>query len=588
MDLILALLAGVWRSSGLPVARPGWHASGWIEAPGRRRLGSDDKDALGMDCDVVICGYGPTGEVAANLLGQRSVRTVVIERGSEILRIPRAVHFDGETMRIFQALGLEREVRDVSAPGESYTFLNARGRVLLHADVGDAPPRHGWPVGSLFNQPLLERVLRGGAERFPCVEVRLGWELVGFEQDEDGVRAKIRRVDGTRADEISARYLLGCDGAASTTRHLAGLRLSDLKCDEPWLVCDLMLDEGVEFQRTAFQFCDPRRPVTLVPCEGRHIRWEFMLRPGDDPEELEQEDAVRELMAPYLQCLNPRLGPKDGTLLRRKTYRFHALVAETWRDGRVFLLGDAAHQTPPFLGQGMCAGIRDAFNLCWKLHGVLAGRLHPRVLETYQSERRAHAHAVVEQAVRIGRIIQTTSRARALLRDAFFAAARLLPALRRPFLVEPSWPLGPGLFDTQEPPARSTAHGNPVDQPFVATAEGERVRLDEVLGDGFALLGLAVDPERLVAAPRSRPWAALETRFVHVLPRGAVVGEPGAVVDVEGGLAAWFARVGGRVVAVRPDRQVFGVYGRTRASELRSELRCAAERLASWLADESA
>jgi 3-(3-hydroxy-phenyl)propionate hydroxylase len=536
-----------------------------------------------MDCDVVICGYGPTGEVAANLLGQRGVRAVVVERGTEIFGIPRAVHFDGETMRLFQALGLEREVGEVSAPGESYTFLNARGRVLLHADIADLQPRHGWPVGNLFNQPLLEEVLRKGAERFPSVEVRQGWDLVGFEQDDDGVRVKIRRVDGDRGDEISARYLLGCDGAASTTRHLAGLRLTDLQCDQPWLVCDLMLDAGVEFRRTAFQFCDPRRPVTLVPCEGQHVRWEFMLHPGEDPAELEREDTVRELMAPYLRRLNRRLGPKDGTLLRRKTYRFHALVAETWRDGRLFLLGDAAHQTPPFLGQGMCAGIRDAFNLCWKLEGVLAGRLAPKVLETYQSERQPHARAVVEQAVRTGRIIQTTSRARALLRDVFFAASRILPALQRPFLGEPSWPLGPGLFDSPAPPSRSTAHGNPIDQPWVGTAAGERVRLDEVLGEGFAVLGLGVDPAQLVAAESSQSWAALGSRFLHVVPRGGVADGPGAVVDVDGGLAEWFARVGGRVAVLRPDRQVFGVYGRGRASDLRAELAEAAVCLAAWL-----
>ena len=357
-----------------------------------------------MDYDVIICGYGPTGAVAANLLGQRGLRTLVVDQSEEIYDIPRAIHFDGEIMRIFQSIGLSDEIKTMSGTAEALAFLNGRGRTLISAHAADFAPRHGWPTGNFFNQPRLEARLRAGVARFPSVEVRLGVELTGFEQDEASVRVAIRRTGDGAPESVSARYLLGCDGASSPVREIAGLPLEDLGCDEPWLVVDWILDEGVPYRTTIYQFCDPRRPATLVPSEGRHIRWEFMMNPGEDPDELERKENVHALMAPYLPLLNDDLRPDQGRLIRKKVYRFHGLVAERFQDRRAFVLGDAAHQTPPFLGQGLCAGVRDAYNLCWRLHGVLAGCLSPEVLDSYSTERRPHARAVVSQAIRTGRV----------------------------------------------------------------------------------------------------------------------------------------------------------------------------------------
>ena len=533
-----------------------------------------------MDFDVVVCGYGPTGAVAANLLGQRGVRTLVIDRSEEIYDIPRAVHFDGETMRIFQSIDLADEVKAMSGTAEALAFVNGRGRTLISAHAKDFAPRHGWPTGNFFNQPRLEAQLRAGAARFPSVEVRLGSELESFEQDDLSVRVGIRRTGYGAPETVSARYLLGCDGATSPVREIAGLPLEDLDCDEPWLVCDMILDEGIEYRSTIYQFCDPRRPATLVPCEGRHIRWEFMLMPGDDPDELEREENVRALMAPYLPLLNDDLRPDQGRLIRSKVYRFHGLVAERFCAGRAFVLGDAAHQTPPFLGQGLCAGVRDAYNLCWKLHGVLAGCLAPELLESYTTERRPHARAVVAQAIRTGRVIQTRSRPRALLRDAFFALSRVIPALRKPFMWEPAWTLGPGLFDVDGRPPRDGAVGNPIDQPVVETAVGEQVRLDAMLGRSFAVVGFDVDPARVVDLSAARVFADLDTRYLQVVSRGGAARGDDTVVDVEGGLATWRERVGGgRVAVLRPDRQVFGLYDGTDEDALRGAITEAAARL---------
>jgi 3-(3-hydroxy-phenyl)propionate hydroxylase len=266
-------------------------------------------------------------------------------------------------MRIFQALGLSEEIRLVSGTAQRMAFVNARGWTLASADVSRAPERHGSPTGNFFNQPLLERHLREGATRFPSLSVRLGWELSDLLQDADGVRVEIRSLRDGKRESVCCRYLLGADGASSRVRERCNFQLEDLQCDEPWLVCDWILEEGTPIQRTALQICDPRRPTTLVPCEGTHIRWEFMLRPGDDPEALEEESTVRAMMAPHVRHVSPQVTSQHGKLVRSKVYTFHGLVADRFRDGRVFLLGDAAHQTPPLLGQGLCAGVRDAHNL---------------------------------------------------------------------------------------------------------------------------------------------------------------------------------------------------------------------------------
>ena len=538
-----------------------------------------------MNYDVVICGYGPTGAVAANLLGRSGVRVLVVEQNTEVYDIPRAVHFDGETMRIFQSLGLADEIQNVSTPATEAAFVNGRGRTLMTLDFREMPKRHGWPNGNFFNQPALEAYLRRGVERYPSVEVRLGRTLEAFEQDDAGLHITLAHQESGRRDEVTSAYLLGCDGATSTARELVNIPLDTLNADEPWLVCDILLEGDFAFRKRVYQICDRHRPTTLVPCEGRHIRWEFMLRPDDDPEELEREETVLALMAPHLHRLYDDLQPEQCRLIRKKVYTFHGLLARSWQAGRVLLLGDAAHQTPPFLGQGMCAGIRDAYNLCWKLEGVLAGRYAPKLLDTYPSERIPHARTIIEQAIRTGSVIQTRNPVAAFLRDSFFSLARIFPVLQKPFLWEPAWPLGPGLFDGTTPPGAQTAHGHQIDQPVVATRSGERVALDTVLGDDFGVLGLNMNPADVIPKTTAQTFAALKTRFVHVTTQStandSAASHTTTVVDTEGELAAWFKRSGGgQAVILRPDRQVFGVYGKNGTSTVRAELARAAEKLA--------
>jgi 3-(3-hydroxy-phenyl)propionate hydroxylase len=435
------------------------------------------------DYDVVIAGFGPTGAMAANLLAQHNIKTLVVDPQTEIYDIPRGVHFDGETMRIFQSIGIADAVMAQSASNETVEFVNGRGASLMLAALDEVAETAGWPTDIFFRQPLVEKNLRDNLAGCEAIDYQLGWRLEALKQEDTQVTMTLRCAETDAAQTITAAYLIGADGADSAVRRLADIALKDLKCDEPWLVVDWELDPGVEFARNVYQFCDPKRPGTLVPCAGQHIRWEFMMNPGDKAADMENQDAVRTMMRPYLYHLGPDIKPEDGHILRSKVYEFHALLAERMSHHRVFLMGDAAHQMPPFLGQGMCAGLRDAENLIWKLAGVLRSQYAPALLETYHSERYAHVQAVIKQAVQIGEIIQTRNPVKAFLRDSFLRLGKLIPPLISGIQFGITWRLGKGLL------ADELTAGWQIPQSWVHK-NGARERLDAFLPRGFCVLAL--------------------------------------------------------------------------------------------------
>ena len=488
--------------------------------------------------DVLIAGYGPTGAVAANLLGQQGVRVLVVEPSSEIFDIPRAVHFDGEVMRIFQSLGLAEPIEQVSAPGTALGFTNGRNWNLLMQDLTQIPRHHGWANSYFFNQPALEQHLRAGADRFSCVDVCLGETVTGFAQTADEVLVRIggARPDQATSREVRAKFLLGCDGASSRVRRGLNIAQEDLDCDEPWLVCDWILPPDTPIDRRAYQICDPNRPTTLVPCEGEHIRWEFMVNPADSAEMLEDEVHVRQMMAPHLHWLSPDLKPDTGQLVRAKVYTFHALIAETFQQNRVFLLGDAAHQTPPFLGQGMCAGIRDAHNLCWKLAGVLKGDYSSRLLASYTTERRPHVYEVIKTAVRHGGVIQNRSHVLAFLRDCYLKLGTLLPVFVKFLRFDLSWSLGDGLFVKED----IDDELSPVARPFPQYA-----RSDDCLGEGFTLVGLDQGVPKMVNVSQPK----IDCLTIDALTPDTLAAKQ---------LNDWFATHKAVAALLRPDRHVYG------------------------------
>jgi 3-(3-hydroxy-phenyl)propionate hydroxylase len=466
--------------------------------------------------DVAICGLGPVGAVLAILLAQRGVSVCVLERDADIYKLPRAAHFDHEVMRIFQACGVAEDVLPHTRPVPSYEFRNAKGDVILSFGAG-APNPSGWERGYMFFQPGLEGALRARLTELDGVDIRLRHTLSAYTEDRHGVTLSVTGPGGPAT--LTARYVVGCDGGASTVRKLAGIELDDLKFDEPWLVIDAEVKDPVGLPEINLQLCDPARPTTVVLMgPGRH-RWEFMIKPGEDPDAVASDASIARLMEPWVR-------PGQVEVVRRAVYRFHGLVAKEWRKGRVVLAGDSAHQMPPFLGQGLCSGVRDAFNLAWKLeHAVRYGR--DALLDTYQPEREPHVRTIIGIAIFMGRVVCTLDPAEAAARDAQMladrkagkaAAALDFPGIERGLISKDTIPGVTGVPMPQFP----------IPGP---------VRMDDALGTKFWLLSVAPETAHGLLRPEERDW-------IDVL----------APPTPE--IAAW---LNGRDALIRPDRVVFGL-----------------------------
>ena len=365
-----------------------------------------------VDADVVIVGCGPAGLVLAILLGQAGRSVAVLERWPQPYPLPRAVHFDHETGRILQACGIGAELRAMSEPAEVYEWRNAAGTTLLRfGRIGAG--LSGWPQSSMFCQPELEALLERRADTLPGVTIHRGVEVTGLTQADDHVA--VGDADGST---WRARYVVGCDGANSTVRELVGIAMHDLGFFHDWLIVDAVLDDRTRtFDPINVQVCDPTRPTTVVSGGPGRRRWEFMRLPHEPLDVLNDADRAWELLAPW------DVHPGNAHLERHATYTFQARYAEAWRRGRVLIAGDAAHQMPPFAGQGLCAGVRDAANLAWKLDLVLTDRAPDALLDTYQDERLPSARAAIRFSMDLGKVICVADPAEAAARDEAMSAA---------------------------------------------------------------------------------------------------------------------------------------------------------------------
>jgi 3-(3-hydroxy-phenyl)propionate hydroxylase len=414
-----------------------------------------------MRFDVAVAGFGPTGAVLASLLGQAGVRTLVVEKATTVYDKPRAFALDHEIMRIFQNLGIAEEVLPHTAPFTPSEYYGADGQLIKR--LGSVPPPwpQGWPPNLVFNQPAVEKILRKRAASFPSVKVEYGSELLGFDVQENFISLKVK------GQTVEARYLVGCDGASSTVRQALGIEYEDLDFDEPWLVVDLLVNERglAKLPQVSIQYCEPSRPATFLVGPGNHRRWEIMLLPGEDPKRIEAQ--VWDLLARWLT-------PEDAVLWRAASYRFHALVARSWRSGPVFLAGDAAHQQPPFTGQGMCQGIRDVANLAWKL---VQGK--DDLLNTYEMERKPHVKRLTGVIKSIGSLICERDACAAAERDRRLIeeAGGTIPTVPRQDLIPP---LEAGFFSPHAHPANGTLF------PQARLADG--ARMDDVIGTGWRII----------------------------------------------------------------------------------------------------
>lgn len=408
--------------------------------------------------DVAVVGFGPTGASLVNLLGLQGLSVAVLEREPALVLQPRAVHFDGEVMRIFETAGLAGRLVSRVRPSAGMRYVGPSGVVMIERKPAGAEGAHGWANNYLFHQPDLENALREGVTRFPAVTVFPGTEVQRLASSDGEVL-----INGN----IQAKYVVGCDGARSIVRQAIGAQHHDLGLHQPWLVVDVVMQRDMDLPQPTVQYCDPARPVTCVNVVGKRRRWEIMLMPGDLPERMTEHETVWRMIEPWVK-------PGDAIIERAAVYTFHSLIATRWRNGRLLIAGDAAHQTPPFLGQGMCTGIRDAANLAWKLGRVLRGEADDALLDTYQSEREPHARKFIEEAVRLGGILQTTDPKVAAERDRRFMQGG------KEEMVNLAPALGPGAH------AGTAPAGEIHPQPRLADGR----RLDAVIGGyRFALLG---------------------------------------------------------------------------------------------------
>lgn len=477
--------------------------------------------------DTAIIGLGPVGATAALLLARRGLSVAAIDRAAAVFDKPRAISLDHESLRLLQSLGLAEALAPISRPTRPTEFRAADGALLRRLLPQPPPNPQAWPANVMFIQPELDQLLRARLAAQPGVALRLGAAVTGLTQHPDHVALALE--DGST---IHARYALCCDGAGSSMRRLLGAAHEDLEFDEPWVVVDTLVeDPALVLPETNVQYCHPARPSTFVHGPRNLRRWEFMILPGEDPQAMATEAAVWRLLAPWMK-------PGQARLWRVAAYRFHALVARPWRFGRVFLAGDAAHQTPPFMGQGLNQGLRDAANLCWKLAKATRGAAGEALLDSYEAERRPNVREVIAITRDLGRIICERDPDRAAARDAALkaeAAAGRADVIRQDLLP----PLRDGFLAPDSPGA-----GMPCPQPWLETPEG-RARMDDLLGDAEFLLVLRGD----LASPAAPPW-------LRVLRLGAP-----PLVEAEGVLAAWMDRHGALALLARPDHVVFGTAG---------------------------
>ncbi|WP_248783937.1 bifunctional 3-(3-hydroxy-phenyl)propionate/3-hydroxycinnamic acid hydroxylase [Actinoalloteichus caeruleus] len=503
--------------------------------------------------DVLIVGYGPVGEVLAILLAQRGHEVTVVERYPTPYPMPRAVAYDGEGARILAAAGVADELDGIRELTRDYTWNNAAGDTLLHLEP-PALDRTGWPASTSMYQPGLEQVLADRGARLPNLTVLRAHVAVDLVLDDERVLVTARSAEGGER-RISASWVVGCDGANSFVREHVNTTVADFGFSTDWLICDVVLNEPRVFSPNNLQICDPARPRTAVSAGPGHRRWEFMRVPGETLDDLDREETVWRLLGLF------DLTPENAALDRFAVYSTQARCANRWRSGRLLLAGDAAHVMPPFIGQGMCSGFRDAANLAWKLGLVLSGHAGEALLDSYTVERRAHVRAAIEASITMGRILCETDPAAAAGRDAY-----LLGAQRRGRPVQgPHQGLADSLRDgflhRNDSGVVISPAGELVPQGTVARA-AERGPFDTVVGTGFVLL-LVNRPEEVLDHEDIEFLHDLGVHIVQVLPAGTPADQAGqdAVVDVDAVYLSYLAETAAAAALVRPDFYLFGSVG---------------------------
>jgi 3-(3-hydroxy-phenyl)propionate hydroxylase len=496
----------------------------------------------GFDYDVAIVGYGPTGVIAANFLGKYGVKTLVIERDHDVYARARAVTVDGTTMRTFQALGLADEAKADMNINTALRWKTYDGFEFLR--MKPRPDDWGHAGSYMIFQPQLEATLRRGVDQYPSVHVRFGEEFASLEQNIDGVAVS------TNVSTYRVKYVIAADGGSSTVRKQLGVSMEGTTSERVWIVVDGKVTKSWPERELLTFWSDPIRPAVDIPLAMGFHRWEIPLGPKERKEDFASNDAIWKILKPM------GVTAENVANLSYAFYSHHVRMASDWKTGRVLLAGDAAHLMPPWAGQGMQSGMRDAANLAWKLRAVLQHDVSDSILDTYQSERQPHVAKVTQSSINMGKLVETKAGVGRTVRNRILHVVSRTPKLSKKLGAKLR--VGPEISGgfLSDRITEMSPIGKMLPQPFVRSTLGERILLDDALGTDFVVLGMDVDPTLVLTPEQKAGWDQYGARYEIV--RSHSIPGSDSLVDIDGQLKKWFDTHGSTVVVVRPDRFVAG------------------------------
>jgi len=513
----------------------------------------DIQPAVQHSAQVAIAGAGPVGLTIANYLGQMGVSVVLIEKLESLIDYPRAIGIDDEALRAMQAVGLVDNVLPHTTPWHAMRFLTPKGRCF--ADIQPMTDEFGWSRRNAFIQPQVDAVLYDGLSRFPHVRCLFSREVEAFSQNSDGVTLNVKGSDGER-ETVRADWLVACDGGASFIRRALNIPFEGKTAPNQWIVIDIANDPLATPH--VYLCCDPVRPYVSAALPHGVRRFEFMVMPGETEAQLSEPRKMRQLLSKVLP------DPDNVELIRQRVYTHNARIAERFRVDRVLLAGDAAHIMPVWQGQGYNSGMRDAFNLAWKLALVVNGKAGEALLDSYQQERRDHAKAMIDLSVTAGNVLAPPKRWHGAVRDGISWLLNYLPPVKRYFLEMRFKPM-PQYRDgalLAEGEGKTSPVGKMFIQPKVTLETGQVTLLDEVIGARFAIIAWGCNPRWGLTDEQIARWRAVGVQFIQVVPEVQIHCDqdnvPGVirVGDTQNRLKNWFAQHDTAIAVVRPDRFV--------------------------------
>lgn len=513
----------------------------------------DIQPAVQHSAQVVIAGAGPVGLMIANYLGQMGVSVLVVEKLDKLIDYPRAIGIDDESLRAMQGIGLVENVLPHTTPWHAMRFLTPKGRCF--ADIQPMTDEFGWPRRNAFIQPQVDAVMYEGLQRFPHVRCLFSREVEAFSQSAQAVTLNLKGPEGER-ETVQADWLVACDGGGSLIRRSLNIPFEGKTAPNQWIVIDIANDPLATPH--VYLCCDPVRPYVSAALPHGVRRFEFMVMPGETEAQLSEPQNMRNLLSKVLP------DPDNVELIRQRVYTHNARIAERFRVDRILLAGDAAHIMPVWQGQGYNSGMRDAFNLAWKLALVVNGKAGSGLLDSYQQERRDHAKAMIDLSVTAGNVLAPPKRWHGALRDGISWLLNYVPPVKRYFLemrFKPMPQYRDGALLT-EGASQTSPVGKMFIQPKVTLEDGTVTLLDEVLGARFAIIAWGCNPQWGLNREQIAQWHAVGVRFIQVVPEVQIHRQQDnfagvlRVGDTQNRLKSWFAEYDTAIAVVRPDRFV--------------------------------